>query len=83
LCARRIRPNAVAEAIVGHFFNELRSKHRRPENGRPAWDLLQQHSRVSENDIRGLQKFVRDIGKDKNVSLNRLSQLLNNIRNVL
>jgi hypothetical protein len=83
LCARRIRPNTVAQGIIGHFFNEVRSKHRQPENARPAWDLLQQHSRVSENDIKGLQKFVRDIGKDKKVSLNKLSQLLNNIRNVL
>ena len=83
LCARRIRPNAVAKGLVGHFFNEIRRKHRLPENGKPAWDLLQLHSRVTESDVKKLKQMVNDINEDRLAGLNRLSRLLNTIGNAL
>lgn len=83
LCARRLKRRAVAAGLAAHFFNELRRRHRRPENGRPAWELLDRHAAVPADDLREFRRLVEAAESGGAVRLNRFTRLMNNIRNAL
>lgn len=83
LCARRLTRRAVASGLAAHFFNELRRRHRRPENGRPAWDLLDRHAAVPAGRVREFRRLVEAVEHGRAVNLNRFTRLMNHIRNAL
>lgn len=83
LCARRLSRNAVAAGLAAHFFNELRRRHRQPENGRPAWELLDRHAAVPAGDLREFRRMVEAAESGGAIKLNRFTRLMNNIRNAL
>jgi hypothetical protein len=83
LSARRLKRHAVASGLAAHFFNELRRRHRRPENGQPAWDLRDGHAAVPAEAGRELRRQVEAAESGGAVKLDRFTRLLNNIRKAL
>lgn len=83
LCARRLAPRSVAEGLLRHFFNEVRARHKMPQNGEPIWTPLEGYASISRRDLDALKRFHRALHHRRQPDLIRLTQILHRIRKAL
>lgn len=79
LCARRLSRVELAQGLLRHFFNALRSRYGLPTTGEPVWELLDAHAR---SDPRTLQQLRRLAGASRlsRAALMQLTHLLATLR---
>lgn len=81
--ARTLAPAAVAQGLLRHFFNAVRSHARLPANGEPAWEVLTQAAAVDRHALAELRQLQQRVQAGRRVDLRRLHALTLQLRNQL
>jgi hypothetical protein len=69
LISRRLNNPAVASRLFHHFFNEIRSTHHLPLNGKPVWKILSAHKNLEPEPVRRLQLHYVNCNQETKVNL--------------
>jgi len=80
LLARRCKRAAVAQALLAHFFDDVRRRHGLPENAAPAWDCLRERTQVPSELIDRLQSFAQRLDQGRRMPLLRLTHAIARIQ---
>jgi len=81
--ARRLRPAAVAQRMLMHFFNDIRRYHGLPRNGQPVWDKLSGYQQLDSRELAQLKTFYQQTERQESLDLVKLDQLIKSIRKKL
>ncbi len=80
LFARRLQTYAVAQRLLFHFNNEMRSIYKLPQNGEPVWEKLATNARINSTMLAELRTIDEQIKRHNQVNLKKLMNHLEKIR---
>lgn len=70
---------ATARRLLELYFNSLRRRLARPQNGQPVWDWLESHARVHSAQLDELKQLYQRAYSDERIHLVRLQTLLSQL----
>jgi hypothetical protein len=74
--ARVLRPAAAARRLFEHFFLRLQRLNGCRLDDGPPWDWLENHPRLSRDEVRQLRTWYADAYSERRVPLQRLHNLI-------
>ena len=81
--ARVVKPSAAGEQLFHNFFNDLRRQIGLPANGAPVWDWIGSHSAVAQAELEQLQTLHGRTQRGQRIDLQKLQNLLVQVRHQL
>lgn len=80
LYARMVPGPVLARTLFAEFFNEIRRRHRLPEDGTPAWEVLERDARAGAAQVRRLRALHAALGRRGRPDLVALANLMGDLR---
>jgi len=74
--ANMLSPAAAARRLIELFFNTLRQRLAKPQDGQPLWEWLEAHARVRSTDLDELKRLYQRAYTDQRIDLMQLQSLL-------
>ena len=78
--SRHVSAATAARALLENFFNRLHRRLRQTEDGTPMWDWLELQPRVTDEQLRRLQRYWQRAVAGRKVDLMQLQNLLADVR---
>lgn len=78
--ARRLTRAAAARRLLYHFFNHLRRRLGKAQNGEPVWDFIEHNAAVDHRDTELLKQYYERALQNRRVNLIKLNNLIYRLR---
>lgn len=83
LFSRKLSSRFVANELLTHMFNDIRTQYGLPTNGQPVWHVLEKNAQIEPEQLNALKNVLDRIQHKKKIDLNRTRNLTLQIRKSL